>query len=306
MRYHFYALSFAAALLAVQSSFAAEATSPTANASTATKSDPSALTMIVMDPLALPLSCPCVQGYAQRDYDKLAAALKKELGREVKIVYHESLPTALQGKAEGKADIVIGKHSVVLFDGERTKQKLSPVAKLPGKDGATTMTGLIVVPAKDSAKSVADLKDYRIVFGPEECDEKHKAALALLKKNGVTAPSTLETSPACSDGACWILEDFQADEKKHGAAVISSYAKPLLEGCGTVEKGSLRVVGETEPVPFIEAFVNDKLSAADQSTIAKALVKVTAAPELRVALETKDGFTPMQKSDVSTASAKKK
>jgi len=25
------------------------------------------LTVVVMDPLALPLSCPCVKGYAQRD-----------------------------------------------------------------------------------------------------------------------------------------------------------------------------------------------------------------------------------------------
>lgn len=302
MRHHFLAWGFVAVLLAAPAVFAAEATKP----ATSTKSDASALTMIVMDPLAMPLSCPCVQGYAQRDYDKLAAALKKELGREVKVVFHESLPSALQGKAEGKADIVIGKHSVVLFDGQRVKEKLTPVAKLPGKDGSTTMTGLIVVPTKDPAKGVGDLKNYRIVFGPEECDEKHKAALALLKKNGVTAPSTLETSPACSDGACWILEDFKEDESKHGAAVISSYAKPLLEGCGTVEKGALRIVGETEAVPFIEAFVNEKLSAADQATIAKALVKVSADPELKVALETRDGFTPMKKSDDATASAKKK
>jgi ABC-type phosphate/phosphonate transport system substrate-binding protein len=294
------ALALGCLVLVAQSASAVEATS------TPTKTDSSALTMIVMDPLALPLSCPCVQGYAQRDYDKLAAALKKELGRDVNVVYHESLPTALQGKAEGKADIVIGKHSVVLFDGGRVKQSFAPVAKLPGKDGVTTMTGLIVVPTKDSAKSVADLKDYRIVFGPEECDEKHKAALALLKKNGVTAPSKLETSPACSDGACWILDDFKADEKKHGAAVISSYAKPLLEGCGTVEKGSLRIVGETEPVPFIEAFVNEKLSADERAKIAKALVKVTGDPELRIALETRDGFLAMPKSDANQVSAKKK
>jgi hypothetical protein len=34
--------------------------------------DPAPLTMIVMDPLAAPLACPCVKGYAQRDYEKLA------------------------------------------------------------------------------------------------------------------------------------------------------------------------------------------------------------------------------------------
>ena len=28
-----------------------------------------AFTLIVMDPLAAPLSCPCVEGYAQRKYE---------------------------------------------------------------------------------------------------------------------------------------------------------------------------------------------------------------------------------------------
>ena len=118
------------------------------------------------------------------------------------------------------------------------------------------MTGLIVVPTADPAKSVADLKGYHLIFGPEECDEKYKAAMALLQENGVSIPAKIETSPACSDGACQILDEVKKDANAHGAAVISSYAKPLLEGCGTVEKGSLRVVGETAPVPFVEAFVN--------------------------------------------------
>ena len=40
-----------------------------------------ALTLVVMDPLAAPLSCPCVEGYAQRDYEKLATFLRDELKR---------------------------------------------------------------------------------------------------------------------------------------------------------------------------------------------------------------------------------
>ena len=81
---------------------------------------PNTLTMVVMDPLALPLSCPCVKGYAQRDYDKLGEKLAKELGRPVRVVYNESLTTALKNDAHGHADIVIGKHSVVLFDAKRS------------------------------------------------------------------------------------------------------------------------------------------------------------------------------------------
>ncbi len=272
--------------------------------------------MVVMDPLALPLSCPCVQGYAQRNYDKLAEALEKDLGRKVRVVYNESLTTALKGDAKGHADLVIGKHSVVLFDAKRSEVKLTPVARLTGKDGATTMTGLIVVPKDDPAQSVSDLNGYRIVFGPEECDEKYSAVIALLKQNGVTPPTAMETSPACSDGACQVLDDEKKDSSMRGAALISSYAKPLLEGCGTVEKGSLRVVGETVPVPFIEAFVSEQLPEADRAALSKAVLKSTGDAALCLALETRDGFlaigddvnSPAGTSEpaAATADAKKK
>ena len=42
--------------------------------------------------------------------------------------------------------------------------------------------------------------------------------------------------------------------EKPTAAVISSYAAALLEGCGTIEKGAIRIIGETEPVPFVTVF----------------------------------------------------
>jgi ABC-type phosphate/phosphonate transport system substrate-binding protein len=260
-----------------------------------------ALTMVVMDPLAKPLSCPCVQGYAQRDYDQLASRLEKDLGRPVRVVYNDSLTTALKRDTKGQADLVIGKHSVVLFDAKRSQLALAPVAKLADKQGETTMRGLVVVPMDDPAKSVADLAGYRLVFGPEECDEKHAAAIALFKKGGITLPEKLETSAACSDGACSVLENAKT---QRGAAVISSYARPLLEGCGTVPKGSLRLVGETEPVPFIEAFVNQRLPLADSDALTFALIKATNDPILRIALETRDGFKPIEAKEVEVAKKK--
>ena len=37
------------------------------------------LTVVVMDPLAAPLSCPCVEGYAQRRYEVLGEYLSRRL-----------------------------------------------------------------------------------------------------------------------------------------------------------------------------------------------------------------------------------
>jgi len=249
-----------------------------------------ALVMVVMDPLAAPLSCPCVEGYAQRNYDKLAEFLTSQLGRPVVAVYNASLPAALKLDTKDRADIVIGKRSVVLYDAKRAAKQLRPVLSLSGKDGKTDMQGLFVVASSDPAKSVADLKGYRIFYGTEDSDEKYTAAFALLKTHGIAPTAKPETCAACSDGATKILE---LGPQARTATVISSYAAPLLEGCGTVKKGDLKVIGTTGSVPFVEAFVSEGLSAGEQAKIEAALSKMALDIELLQAMESLMGFVPI-------------
>ncbi|MEZ6064442.1 MAG: PhnD/SsuA/transferrin family substrate-binding protein [Planctomycetaceae bacterium] len=164
------------------------------------------LTVVVMDPLSSPLACDCVQGYAQRKYEKLGEYLSKKLNRPVNVHWYESLVTATREITDGRADLVIGKHSVVEFDAKKLKRSFVPVASLTGTDGQTTQTGLIVVRKADAANEVADLDGYRIFFGPEECDEKSAAPRQLLMKQGVSLPAKVETYPACSNAATALVE----------------------------------------------------------------------------------------------------
>ena len=142
---------------------------------------------------------------------------------------------ALDKKTEGKADLIIGKDSVVRRQTKRAGIGVVHVAALTGLDGKTVQTGLWVVPAKDPALSISDLKGYRIILGPEDCDEKHLAAENLMVEMGLPKIKKPETCSACSDGATRIIALFKEGTKS--ATVISSYAKPLLEGCGTIKKG---------------------------------------------------------------------
>lgn len=252
--------------------------------------DAKRLTVVVMDPLAAPLSCPCVQGYAQRKYEELAEHLESKLDRPVHLLFSAALQEVdaedLQG---GSVDLIIGKDSVVRFDAKKAGLEATAVARLTDKTGSTTQYGMIVVPKDDPAQKPEDLRGYRVVFGPPDSDEKHAAAIELLKTAGVEIPAELAISPACSDGACEILERPEGK----GAAVISSYAAPLLEGCGTIKKGDLRVVGKTKPVPFVTAFVTGNLDAKERDAIRKALLAVAQKPELCVALESLIGFVPV-------------
>jgi len=271
--------------------------------SIAEEPSPEPIVVVVMDPLAKPLSCPCVAGYAQRDYTKLASVLEKSLEREVRLVFDESLVAAIKKHDLKQVDLVIGKESVILHDAKAGSIELSKFAMLTGKDGLTTQRGLVVVPASDSATQVSDLKDVRIYFGPKECDEKHAAALRLFAKHGVEKPAMLETAVACDEGAINILD--LAKNGSRGCAVISSYAKPLLEGCGQVPKGALRVVGETEEVPFIAAFINTAIEKDSEAKLREALLKSMASDvSLRIALETKRGFIASDGSGIDIAKKK--
>ena len=66
----------------------------------------------------------------------------------------------------------------------------------------------------------------------------------------------------------------------------------MLEGCGTINKGDLRVVGETDPVPFVVAFVNT--ATVSDNRVAEALLKMKSMPDLMTALETKGGFVKFE------------
>lgn len=243
------------------------------------------LRIVVMDPLAAPLACECVAGYAQRDYGKLGTFMEKRLRRPIEIAHAEDLREALRINP-GKVHLIIGKRSVVVFDAARTKTAIRPLAMLTDKTGSTDLTGLIVVRHDDSAKSVAELNGRRILLGPEDSDERHSAAAALFKARGAPLPAQVQTKPSCNEAALAVVEG-QAD-----AAVISSYAMPLLEGCDVIDKGALRVLARTRPVPFVAVFATASVAAEDAPAILAALLAVRTDGQLLAEMESKDGFVP--------------
>jgi len=255
----------------------------TAEAPAGDGKEPAALRIVVMDPLCAQLACECVEGYAQRDYGRLAEFLQQKLKRPVRIAYAESVPDGFR-QLGGSADLIVGKESVVVFDAAKMKLEVRPVARLTGLDGTTTVRGLFVVRADDPAKTLRDLSRSKIVFGPTCAAEKHEAALAELKAQGLPIPKKKITHEGCSVAATMVVES------EARAAVISSYAKPLLEGCGVIDKGALRVVGKTKPVPFVTVFATASISRDEEAGTIDALLAGRERTSLLKALETKLGF----------------
>lgn len=245
------------------------------------------IVLVVMDPLAARLSCPCVAGYAQRDYDALAAHLEESLRRPVRLGFGESLAKGLEAARADRADIVIGKDSVVRADAADAGAALAAVCALTDKTGSTETRGLFVVAAEDEAEALDETIDYAVYVGRPEHAEKHARALDALRKAGLPDPFDTHAFDSCSDAAAEMLE---AEQPAQIVAVVSSYAKPLLEGCGAVPRDSLRVIGETEPVRFITAFVDESLDFATRDALREALLSVADDGALLAKLESSHGF----------------
>lgn len=244
----------------------------------------------IMDPLAARLSCPCVAGYAQRDYEALAGHLEQKLGRPVKIGFGESVRRATETAGCPVAHIIIGKHSVVKADARAAGLNIESILALSDLQGQTTQRGLFVVAADDPAESIEDLVDHEIHLGDESHSEKHGMPLKALRLAGVLEPAAVHEHPSCSNAAAAVLE---VKPPAVAAAVVSSYAQPLLEGCGAVPKGALRVVGQTGPVRFITAFVTAELDFQTREAVRSALLAVAADKPLCAKLESSAGFVPL-------------
>jgi len=246
----------------------------------------SPLRLLVMDPLAAELSCPCVEGHAQRNYTRLAAFLGKRLGRRVDMVFAESLADGAT-KLGGAPALVIGKRTTVRFDAAATGMRMRAIAALTGKDGRTDLTGLFVVRSADPARAVADLKGRSIVFGPVDAEEKRAAALDALRVAGVPLPDTVDWRTGCNEAAVAVVE------RDADAAVISSYALALLTGCNAIEAGELRVIGSTRRVPFITVFAGPAMPARDIPRVQAVLDAVSTDAALLKVMESRDGFVPL-------------
>ncbi len=247
------------------------------------------ITIVAMDPMAAPLACDCVKGYAQRKYERLVDYLQAKTGMTVRVVWSESLVSALASQTK-TAQIVIGKDSVVRSDAKQAKRNLLPVAQLTDMNGSTKQKGLFVVLQDNPAASLLDLENYQILFGPADCDEKDAAPKKKLAELEIEF-KTGEVCASCSIGAKKLTE---LDAKGKFATVISSYAGPLLEGCGTIKKGDLKVIGESDSVPFVSAFVDSSLSPEVRQSITSALLSMNESPDMLKAMETKLGFLPYE------------
>jgi ABC-type phosphate/phosphonate transport system substrate-binding protein len=243
------------------------------------------LRVAVMDPLCRELVHDDLKN-ARRDYAPLGTFLEGALDRRVELSCGHRLRDMLQ--LGGPPDLIIGKDSAVLAEADQLKEPVRPIARLTDDLGATDIAGLFVVRANDPAKTVLDLADHRIVFGPADDEERHSWALTALSQAGITPVPPIKVATTCREAVQMVAQQ-EAD-----AAVISSYALTLVEGEGAADREALRVAGRTAPRPFITAFATSRTGPAVERSVTDALLSIKAHPQLLESLRSKAGFVPLQ------------
>lgn len=246
--------------------------------------------LVVLDPLARELACACVPGYGQRDYRKLAARLQTTLKQPVTVEFSDDLADSLALAAARERVLVIGDRALVAHAAQQARWPARPVGELTDREGRTTAAALFVARKDDPARALQDLAGRRVLLGLAEADARHAAARAALAPLALEPPPRLETRGPGNGAALDVLDSTASPPP---VAVIPEYALPLLEGCGSVTPGELKVLGRTAPVPFITVFVSAALPRELAARVEKALLDVGKDPRLRRDLESKEGFKPL-------------
>lgn len=246
--------------------------------------------LVVLDPLARELACACVPGYGQRDYRKLAARLQTTLKQPVTVEFSDDLSDSLAFAAAGERVIVVGDRALVAHAAQQARWPARPLCELTDREGRTTAAALFVARKDDPARALKDLAGRRVLLGLAGADARHAAARAALAALALEPPPRLETRGPGNEAALDVLDSTASPPP---VAVIPEYALPLLEGCGSVTPGDLKVLGRTAPAPFITVFVSTALSKDLAARVEKALLDVGKDARLLRALESKEGFKPL-------------
>ncbi|MBX3731801.1 MAG: PQQ-binding-like beta-propeller repeat protein [Verrucomicrobiae bacterium] len=245
------------------------------------------ISMVVMDPLAAELACVCVKGHGQRNYRRLASRLEHSLQERIGIEFSDDLKDTLAHGGVSSQLILIGDRSLVNHAAEQVGLKCRPLCELTDRDGTTSQPAVFLARSDDAVRSLSDLAGRTLLFGLPPADARHAAALRALRGAGVEASVTLELRDTFSTAALDLLD---AETAPLPTIVVPGYALPMLEGCGTVPPGRLRVVGRSDPVPFTTVFVSEAVSAGRRTQLLKALLDVNQDSRLLALLESRDGF----------------
>ncbi|MCA9069333.1 MAG: PQQ-binding-like beta-propeller repeat protein, partial [Planctomycetaceae bacterium] len=142
-------------------------------------------------------------------------------------------------------------------------------------------------------RNLNDLKGRKLILGPKADAETNAAAVESLSDAKLEQHITMETAGSIESGV------YAVSDGDVAATIITDYLPPLLEGCGKIAKGELRVIAKTKPVPFVEVFAVGHITDEEEQRLRNALEQVGRNADLLKFLESKTGFVSVAAEEIA-------
>ncbi len=168
--------------------------------------------------------------------------------------------------------------------------------------------GLIIARAKSGIATVRQLKGKAMVFGPMLGPTSYMAQLDLLLKNGVDPENDLSSYsiPAGSFKHEKVIYGVLLGKYDAGAAPLLDFERMAADG--RIDREDFTILAETDPIPYCNFGVNQKVEEALARQFRQALLDLQAADTVEVDGEVVkvleranvDGYEAIQDKDFET------
>ena len=219
----------------------------------------------------------------EAQYQPLEDYLKEELGREVEL----SVPTTYNAVVEA---MVSGELDLAYFGGltyvqARQRADVHPLfTEVNPRTGTTKYRSVIIVPADSDVQDVEDLEGEDFAFGSVSSTSGSLYPSIMLNQAGLDYRTDL--GEVVYTGGHDTTAQAVANDRV-AAGGLEDRILYSLEEEGIIEKGSVRVIDESDPIEGYPWVVRDDLSDKDERALTEAYLNIED-PELLDLLRAED------------------
>ena len=206
----------------------------------------------------------------EAQYQPLEDYLKKELGREVEL----SVPTTYNAVVEA---MVSGELDLAYFGGltyvqARQRADVHPLfTEVNPRTGTTKYRSVIIVPADSDVQNVEDLRGEDFAFGSVSSTSGSLYPSIMLNQAGLDYRTDL--GEVVYTGG----HDTTAQAVANGRVAAGGLEDRILYDLreeGIIEKGSVRVIEESDPIEGYPWVVRDDLADKDEKALTEAYLNI--------------------------------
>jgi phosphonate transport system substrate-binding protein len=206
----------------------------------------------------------------EAEYTPLGDYLSEQLGREVKLFVPTSYNAVVEAMANDELDLAY--FGGLTYVQARERANVSPlVTEINPRTGDTTYHSLIIVPANSDIQEVSELEGETFAFGSVSSTSGSLYPAIMLRNGGIDYRTDLEEK--IYTGGHDATAQAVANGRVAGGGIEDRILYRLQDE-GTVEKGFVRAIEESDPIEGYPWVVRDNLSEDLKEEITQAFLGI--------------------------------